>query len=73
MEVDKQTDGQGRRKRLLLTVESKKMKNKKQTQAPRYREETGGCQSWRLGEMVESDQKIQTFSYKISKLWGCPI
>ena len=48
MEIDKQTDGQGRREWLLFTVESKKMKNKKQTQAPRYRKETGDCQRWEV-------------------------
>ena len=46
------------------------LKNEKQPptppQAPRYREENGGCQRWRMGKMCEGGQKAQTSGYKIS-------
>ena len=42
-----------------------KSKNNK-NQTHRYREQIGGCQSWReWGEMAEGGQKVQTSSYKI--------
>ena len=29
-----------------------------------------GVKCWRVSEMGYGDQEVQTFSYKINKLWG---
>ena len=53
---------------LYATGVALKSKNKQKNNS-KYNKE----QKWGLREMDEGSQKVQTFSYKISKSWGCMV
>ena len=55
-----------------------KDKNKPTKLTHRHREQIGGCQrqcgaEGKVCEIRKGDQKVQMFSYKIHKSWGCNV
>ena len=46
------------------------MKSSKQTGTHRKKSRMMVARSWQVGEWGNAGQKIQTFSYKMSKFWG---
>ena len=65
-----------KKQRLIsLYVESK---TNKQAKNQRHREQIGGCQrqhgaGGKACEIKKGNQKVQMFSYKINKSWGCNV